>query len=166
MSEQARRALTVDEERQVRFWVDALVKGPDPARAAHELHSIGVRTRGAIRTRGSAVAPARSRFPTGTDVTQILATLQTRTSPHLRIGVAAALAEWGGSEALGVLRRIAVGEHRDPDPAVRAAVLDAVSIIGGPEALHVLADASASEDDADLKRTADALIQSANAHQS
>src|SRR5580692_10782553 len=97
MPSESRRTLTPDEERRVRFWVDALLHGQNPARAAQELHAIGIRTRGAIRTRGSALTSANSRFPPGTPTADILQLLRTQVSHELRIAVAAALSEWGGS---------------------------------------------------------------------
>ena len=112
------------------------------------------------------MASAPSRFPRGTAVSEILRLLQTEAPRELRLAVASALAEWGGSEALDVLRQLGLGEQRDPDPAVRAAALDAISIIGGPEAIRVLEQAKVSEEDVDLRRTADALIQSVFARQS
>src|SRR6185503_14936604 len=95
-----RRALTAQEARQVRFWVDALLHAEDPAQAAQaagELHSLGVRTRGAVRTRGSVQASAQPRLPVPpAAITRILGKLREQETPEMRREVVAALAEWGG----------------------------------------------------------------------
>ncbi len=159
MQQETRRPVTPEEEREVRFWVDALLRGERPAAAAEELYRIGVRTRGAIRTRGSMQAPAAPRFPTGTDLQGILKKLKQKDA-RLRAAVASALAEWGGEdEALDALARLAVGKGRDIDPAVRGAAVDAIGVIGGPRAEELLTRA-AEDDDPTVRSTAGRILES------
>jgi hypothetical protein len=159
MQNQNRGEITPEDKQKISFWVMALLQGANPARAAQELYSIGVRTRGAVRTRGSAQKAAPSRFPPDTPIAEILRLLKDEAPPEVRSGVASALAELGGPEALDVLMKLVVGEQRDSDPAIRAAALDAIGIIGGPEAINILEQVIASEDDATLKGMAECLIE-------
>jgi len=155
-----RRPLTAEEQEKVRFWVDALLRESNPERAAHELFAIGVRTRGAVRTRGSVSRAASSRFPTDTDAKRILELFQGDISPTLRSAVAGALAEMGGQEVIPVLKRLAIGTERDADAGVRAAALDAIGIIGGPDALAALETAAESDPDPTVQSVAVGLIAS------
>lgn len=159
MTMETRRPSTPEEEREIRFWVEALLKGINPKRAAEHIYSIGVRTRGAVRTRGSASTPARSRFPTGTPFSEILVMLS-REEPGLRAAVAAALGEWGGGdEALNALAILVAGDKRDPDPAVRAAALDAIAVIGGPKSISLLEQVKdARDEDPVVKNLAISLL--------
>lgn len=161
--EQVRRRLTTEEEEKVRFWVDALLQGSNPERAAHELFAIGVRTRGAVRTRGSASRPASSRLPSDVDTDRIFNIFQRDIPPTLRSAVASALGEMGGEEAIPVLKRLAVSSEdseRYPDAGVRAAALDAIGIIGGREALAALETAAASDPAPTVQSIAVSLIMS------
>lgn len=151
--------LRQEEEQSVRFWVEALLKGADPAHAATELQSIGIRTRGAVRTRGSMSRPAPSRFPAGTDANEVLRFLQREAEPHLRRRVAAAVGEWGGPEALKVLSGIVVGPNRDVDPGVRSAALSAIAIIAGPESLTILEGVEAHDEEGAVRALAQSLIE-------
>ena len=160
MENQTRRPMTREEEERVRFWVEALVRGKNPSSAAQQLHAIGIRTRGAVRTRGSVRVAAPSRFPPGTSMTEILGMLQRETTPELRCDLAAALAEFGGGEALAVLEDLVLGQHRDRDVGVRAAALDAIGLIGGAQALNVLERVSTTDDDATMRHIATGLIES------
>lgn len=159
-NERDRRALTTEEQEKLRFWVEALLRDSNPERAARELFAIGVRTRGAVRTRGSVSHAAPSRFPTDTVARQILELFQRDSSPTLRSAVAGALAEMGGQEAVPVLKRLAVGSERDADAGVRAAALDATGIIGGPDALAALEAAAESDPDPTVQSVAVGLIAS------
>lgn len=160
MSSQTRRQLTPDDEQNIRFWVDALLRGANPSRAAQQLYSIGVRSRGAVRVRGSARQAAASRFPRDTPIGEILRLLQTGAAPEVRSEVASALAELGGPEALDVLQRLILGENRDTDAGVRSAAVDAVGIIGGPTALSTLKDAASNDADPAIRSMARGLIES------
>jgi len=155
-----RRPLTPEEEEKVRFWTDALLHGRNPEKAAHELYAIGVRTRGAVRTRGSVSHAAPSRFPSDIDNKPILEMFQTDTSPSIRITVASALAEMGGQEAIPILRRLVIGTERDEDVGVRAAALDAIGFIGGPVALEVLETVVMNDPDPSIQGIAIGLIVS------
>jgi hypothetical protein len=152
--------LSAEDRQRVRFWVDALLKGGYKAAAAGELHSIGIRTRGAIRTRGSVAMAAPPRFPAGAESGEILKLIQRDASPDLRKRVAAALGEWAGGDAIPVLRDLVIGPSRDPDPTVRCAVLGAIGLIAGPESLGILREVSASDDDSTVASFALSLAQS------
>jgi HEAT repeat protein len=158
MKEQNRRSLSTEERRAVEFWLEALRRGSNRALAAHELYSLGVRTRGACRLRGSAVQPASPRLPGQATLDEVLRLLQTEASPEVRSGLASALAEWGGEESLGVLRRLVIGADRDLVSSVRTAALDAIAIIGGPDATAILEEVRASDDDPVLRTVAESLL--------
>lgn len=156
MSTTTRRRLTSEEQREVRFWVDALLRGTDSGQAARELLSIGVRTRGAVRTRGSAHAAAPTRFPSDTQVSDILRTLETEASAETQRAVAGALAEFAGENALDVLDAML---RRQTDPTVRAAAVDAIGIIGGERAVQMLDSVISSETDPALREMAESSKQ-------
>jgi hypothetical protein len=123
-------------------------------RAAHELYAIGVRTRGAIRMRGSAARAAPARFPKGTDTCRILEMFKDRADPRLRIAVADALGEMGGAEVVPVLEQLATGDARDKNAGARAAYLDALGKIGGPRALAAMERAADGDPDHMIRNVA------------
>src|SRR5262249_46786343 len=92
----------------------------------------------------------------GTPISEILALLETEAAPRLRSAVAAALAEWGGAEALDVLQQLV----QDKDEGVRATAVDAIGIIGGPEALRTLQGIASAGEDPVLQNIARGLIES------
>ncbi len=156
MNDRQRAPLTAAEEQKVRFWVDTLLNGMNRSNAAHQLYSIGVRTRGAIRTRGSAQRPAPNRFPVGTPVHEIIELLRSEAEPGVRCAVASALGELGGHEALDVLHQLI----SDSDAGVRSSAADAIGIIGGPKAIEILGEIARNENDPVLKSMARGLIES------
>ena len=131
-----------------------------PEKAAHELFSIGVRTRGAIRTRGTVHRAARSRFPPGTDTKGLLRRFQAETGSEVRIAVASALGEWYGEEALPILTQWATGPESESNTGVRASAIEAIGVIGGLNALKALERTAETDPDPTVQSVAVGWIAS------
>jgi HEAT repeat protein len=101
--------------------------------AAQELKAMGVRVRGAVRTRGAVTQPA-SKPIEALDLTPAMDAIH---DAHweVRREVALALGEWGDGVALEVLERLA---RNDPEWRVREAVAEALATIGGAKAVELL----------------------------
>jgi hypothetical protein len=58
-----------------------------------------------------------------------------------------------------VLRKLVIGQDRYSEPAARAAALDSIGMIGGPEAVSILQQVIPLEDDPTLIAIAEGLIR-------
>lgn len=101
--------------------------------AARELRRIGMRTRGASKTRGVVTNPA----PRPIQELNLAPALAAINDAHweVRREVALALGEWADEVALEVLERLA---RNDSEWRVRQAVAEALAMIGGPRAVELL----------------------------
>jgi len=136
------------------MWIERLRSESEQERvqAASELSRISIRTRGTVRTRGSASRAAPSEFPKSLPdaMSRTLDALQDQ-SPAVRREVAAALGEWGDTDSANILNHMIVGPDLDGDESVRRAVVRALGTIGGPVAVRGLR-AVAQNDEAEAVR--------------
>lgn len=123
----------------VERWIELLRSGASTERleGATELASLAVRTRskGAVRTRGSATRAAPSRLPEPAVFSAALEAFKDQHS-EVRSAVAFALGELADERAVQALRQIA---GSDEDQAVRGEAVDALGKIGGKMAVVGLA---------------------------
>jgi len=133
----------------VKLWLDRLRNGSVAEReqAASELSRNHIRSRGAVRTRGSARAPAANDFPNDIHedaMSALLAAMQDQ-SPSVRREVAFAIGEWGNRDAAAILSQILLGDQQDPEEEVRRAAVAALGTIGGPTAMDGLSQVAGSD---------------------
>jgi HEAT repeat protein len=132
---------------EIAQWIDLLEeKGTARLRALSQLGRIGVQARGhRPLQRGSLRTPARS-FLTPASLAQLLETLSDP-APVVRSEAAFVLGELGGDETVSsALGRLTA----DPNADVRLIAVDALTKIGGPQAVQTLVQAT--QDDNELVR--------------
>jgi HEAT repeat protein len=132
---------------EIAQWIDLLEeKGTARLRALSQLGRIGVQARGhRPLQRGSLRTPARS-FLTPASLAQLLETLSDP-APVVRSEAAFVLGELGGDETVSsALGRLTA----DPNADVRLIAVDALTKIGGPQAVQALVQAT--QDDNELVR--------------
>lgn len=140
---------------EVKLWLARLQRESesDRVQAASELSRLRLRTRGAVRTRGTLSRSAPAEFPAAVPggLSQILTVLQQERSPAVRREVAAAVGAWGGARAAAILSALVTGSEQDSDESVRRAGVRALGLIGGREAVQALC-AAAEHDQAEAVR--------------
>ena len=121
---------------EVEKWVELLRSSvaTERLKGAQELASLGVRTRGAVRTRGTISRPAPSRIPEGVDFSAVMEAFEDQHF-EVRREVAFALGEWADEAVVTILSEIA---ETDPEPVVRKEAVNALGKIGGSEAVKTL----------------------------
>jgi HEAT repeat protein len=134
------------DQKEVQHWVELLRSqaSEDRLKAAAQLGRLGIRTRGAVRTRGSLSSPAQAR--TGTENLKVALQALSDAHPSVRREVAFAAGEWANEAAVSVLQELTL---EDEDAQVRIAAAEALAKIGGPlavAALQVVAQKDAHED--------------------
>lgn len=139
------------DEAEVRQWVELLRSKAqeDRLKAAAHLGRIGVRTRGAVMTRGSLSTPAEARM-SKQNLNVALQALSD-THPRVREEVAFALGEWGDDLAVTVLGRLA---KEDTYWQVRASTIVALGKIGGSQAVEILEDVALNDVHEDVRARA------------
>lgn len=117
--------------------------------AATELKSIGVRTRGAARTRGTVTQSATKPI----EEIDLTPAFEALADAHweIRQQVALAVGEWGDELAIEVLKRLA---YTDPEWRVRVAVAEALANIGGPKAIEILKHMAQADPHQDVRARA------------
>lgn len=133
---------TMVDQKEVQRWVELLRSqaSEDRLQAAAQLGRLGIRTRGAVRTRGSLSASAQAR--TGNENLRIALEALADAHPAVRREVAFAMGEWADEVAVSLLQELA---RKDEDAEVRIAAAEALAKIGGPQAVAAL-QAVARED--------------------
>jgi hypothetical protein len=128
----------VQREEEVQKWVELLRSSvvTERLKGAMELASLGVRTRGAIRTRGTISKPASSKIPAGVNFSAVMEAFKDQHF-EVRREVAFVLGEWADETAVKVLSKIA---KTDPETVVRHEAVRALGKIGGPTAVEVLTE--------------------------
>jgi HEAT repeat protein len=118
----------------VQKWVELLRSSvaTERLKGAQELASLGVRTRGAVRTRGTISKPAPSRVPKGVDFSAVMEAFKDQHF-EVRREVAFVLGEWADETAVKVLSEIT---RTDAEPVVRHEAVRALGKIGGPAAVR------------------------------
>ncbi len=132
-------------------WVERLkasVTPQDRIRAASQLRSVAVRTRGAVTTRGS-LSQAGTPLVSRRDLEEVLRELSEQ-PPEVRGEVAFALGEVGGEDMVEPLVRLA----KDPEASVRLISADALGRIGGPKAVQALVSIAKSDPDENVRALA------------
>lgn len=131
---------------EIEFWLERLRSGDaqEMAQAASELSRLHVRTRGAVRTRGSLARAATAELDR--DALGAVLDALRHTSAEVRREVAYAVGQWGDERAAKILATLAAGEARDADEGVRRAALRGLQAIGGPAAVRALRTAAEGDE--------------------
>lgn len=141
---------------EVQRWVELLRSGAeqDKLKAAAELGRIGVRTRGAVMTRGTLTSPAQARMSQEHLQAALQALSDANAHPQVREEVAFVLGEWADDVAVTALKQLVIGERKDAEWRVRAAAVDALAKIGGPDAVEALREVALTDVHEDVRARA------------
>lgn len=136
---------------EARKWVEKLKQSATPQermQAATQLRGVGVRTRGAIATRGS-LSQAADPLVSHQEMEDVLQELKEQPI-NVRQEVAFALGEVGGEDLVRPLAEVA----KDPESSVRLIAVDALGKIGGPETVQALMAIAKSDPSEDIRAIA------------
>ncbi|MFQ6071168.1 MAG: HEAT repeat domain-containing protein [Methanosarcinales archaeon] len=137
---------------EVKKWVDLLrSKAAEDLLHATESGRIGVRTRGAVRVRGSVMPTAQHHVPKVFDALNPVLEAFFEQKKDVRREVVCALGERGDELSIEVLGRIALNEA---EWRIRVEIIDVLEKIGGFKVVNILKELARTDPDEEVRARA------------